>query len=88
MSLTSLFASRATHHVHAKRLFFDCYRIRRRWSVELPLMALPMLDLQIRGFSKSYPYQIWCLWALEERINALNNAVIWLEDTTARDQNY
>jgi hypothetical protein len=63
--------SRIEECINAVHLTFSCYRIRRRWALPLPVSALPKLDLQVRGFSQPYPWQIWCLWALEERLHTL-----------------
>lgn len=68
-----------------KQLAFSCYRIRRNWSLALPLTSLPNLELQIRGFSQPYPWQIWCLWALEERLYVLGGAGTFLKDQEARE---
>ncbi|WP_019626601.1 heparinase II/III family protein [Thioalkalivibrio sp. ALJT] len=79
-------AKRLDQHLNAKHLAFFCHRIRRRWSLPLPVTALPELDTQVRGFAKPYPWQIWCLWALEERLYALSGAGSFLDDPLARDR--
>ncbi|NGO90811.1 MAG: hypothetical protein GBQ79_14555, partial [Halomonas sp.] len=80
------FAKRLDRHLNAKHLAFTCYRIRRRWSLPLPVTSLPELKTQVRGFAQPYPWQIWCLWALEERLYALSWAVSFLDDPLARDR--
>ncbi|MCK0753256.1 heparinase II/III domain-containing protein [Chromohalobacter japonicus] len=77
---------RAKRYLQRTFLGFTCYRIRRRWSLPLPVMALPELDTQVRGFAQPYPWQIWCLWALEERLYALSGAGLFLDDQLARDR--
>lgn len=52
-------------------LEFNCYRIRRKFSLPLPLTKLPSLGVKVRGFESDYPWQIWALWALEERLFSL-----------------
>lgn len=84
--MKELFAKRLDQQLNAKHLAFTCYRIRRRWSLPLPVTALPELDTQVRGFAQPYPWQIWCLWALEERLYALSGAVSFLDDQSARDR--
>lgn len=79
-------AKRLDQHLNAKHLAFSCYRIRRRWSLPLPVMALPELDAQVRDFAQPYPWQIWCLWALEERLYALSGAGSFLDDQSARER--
>lgn len=71
MSGTTTFVQRAHSHLEARQLTFSCYRIRRRFALPLPITQLPVLNAQIRGFSQPYPWQIWCLWALEERLYTL-----------------
>lgn len=65
-------------------LSFECYRIRRRFSLPMPITELPEWDVQVRGFSQTYPWQIWCLWALEERLNQLNFLVTQALDENAK----
>lgn len=79
-------AKRLDQHLNAKHLAFSCYRIRRSWSLPLPVMALPELDTQVRGFAQPYPWQIWCLWAFEERLYALSGAGSFLDDQLARER--
>lgn len=76
---------RATDLKNTTYLAFTCYRIRRRWSLLLPVTSLPELNVQVRGFAPPYPWQIWCLWALEERLYALSGAATFLEEQPARD---
>lgn len=83
--MTEFFTERL-RHFNDKHLTFSCYRIRRCWSLPLPLTALPELALQIRGFAQPYPWQIWCLWALEERIYTLAGAATFSGDQVARTQ--
>lgn len=64
---------------------FSCYRIRRFYSIPLPVKELPTSPLTIRGFSQSYPWQIWCLWELEERINTLSTSAQFFSDELAQD---
>lgn len=52
-------------------LNFSCYRIRRNFSLPLPIQHMPILANCVRGFDDNYPWQIWALWALEERILSL-----------------
>lgn len=52
-------------------LDFCCYRIRRKFSLPLPLIQMPELAPDIRAFDSDYPWQIWALWALEERLFSL-----------------
>lgn len=79
------FARRLDRHVNAKHLAFSCYRIRRRWSLPFPVTALPKLETQVRSFAQPYPWQIWCLWALEERLYVLNGAGTFLDNQAAHD---
>ncbi|NYS60321.1 heparinase II/III domain-containing protein [Vreelandella salicampi] len=79
-------SQRAGRHILSKFINFTCYRIRRRWSLPLPVTELPELDIQVRGFPQVYPWQIWCLWALEERLYALSGAATFLSDLAAREQ--
>lgn len=83
--MTQALAQRALQHLNDTHLCFSCYRIRRNWSLPLPLKSLPDLDVQVRRFSGEYPWQIWCLWALEERLYSLSGAASFLNDQAALD---
>lgn len=84
-SVDLLVVQRAKQYRESNWLAFRCYRIRRSFSVRLPLASLPDLEPQVRGFSAAYPWQIWCLWALEERINSLAGAAILAGDQDAAE---
>lgn len=64
-------------------LSFSCYRIRRHFSFALPLRHLSKQIINVRGFRSPYPWEIWCLWALEDRLFALSGAVEILHDDLA-----
>lgn len=61
---------RAQWHALQPRLMVDYYRIRRRVSFPLPVTTArePAFPTAL---SAAYPWNIWMVWALEERINAL-----------------
>ncbi|UYV18041.1 heparinase II/III family protein [Halomonas qaidamensis] len=84
--MKELLVRRFNSHFNAKHLILSCYRIRRCWSIPLPVTSLPELDVNVRGFAQPYPWQIWCLWALEERLYALSGAALFLNDQAARER--
>lgn len=60
---------RAQKNKKNKKLFVDFYRIRRKLAFDIPFASLGKGDfLKIRNFQSSYPYEIWVLWALEDRV--------------------
>lgn len=60
---------KAQKNKNNKKLFVDFYRIRRKLAFDIPFVSLGKDDfLKIRNFQPSYPYEIWVLWALEDRI--------------------
>ncbi len=61
---------RAAHFLPQRSLQVDFYRIRQRLAISLPLSGHPTNLSSVRGFP-GYPYAVWVLWALEERILSL-----------------
>lgn len=61
---------RAAHFLPQRSLLVDFYRIRQRLAIPLPLSRHPTDLSSIREFP-AYPYAIWALWTLEERILSL-----------------
>ena len=79
-------AQRVTYQLAASQLSFACYRIRRRFSHPLPIASLPVRDVHVCRFNQPYPWQILCLWALEERLHALSGAAMFSQDKAAQQQ--
>jgi hypothetical protein len=67
---------RADRYSRASHLVVDFYRIRQKVGLPLPVREFPRQLSQVRGFT-DYPYAIWVLWELEERIFALGEAGKW-----------
>lgn len=67
---------RANLHLQETRLVVDYYRIRQRVFFPLPVREFPENLSTVRGLP-DYPYAIWLLWRLEERITALGWAAQW-----------
>jgi len=61
---------RAAQFLPQRSLQVDFYRIRQRLAISLPLSGHPTNLSSVRGFP-GYPYAVWVLWALEERILSL-----------------
>jgi hypothetical protein len=57
-------------------LIVDYYRIRRKLAYRVPVSNLSIPDMVIPTIP-DYPWSIWLLWALEERIHALGWAAEW-----------
>lgn len=78
---------RAERQLRQTRLVADYYRIRRRLAWPLPVVSLsaPRVALSGRYDTQQYPWAIWMLWALEERIASLGWAGQWLDDAACRD---
>src|SRR5688500_4335565 len=80
--IESVIRARADKAILAKRLAVDYYRIRQRVSYPLPIMQAAGPKRAIRSI-QNYPWSIWMIWALEERINSLGWAGEWLNDRAA-----
>lgn len=83
-SITAELRRRVAEHLPRTHLFVDYYRIRRRVAYPLPIRAMPRPELPIRGFKPAYPWPIWMIWALEERIGVLGDAAERSCDDMAR----
>lgn len=58
------------------------YRIRQRHYFPMPVEEFPAQLAEVRGLP-DYPFAIWMLWALEDRILALGWHAEWNEDSAA-----
>ena len=61
---------RAEHHLTQSHLVADYYRIRRRVAYPLPIDRLTIPSMPVAGI-EAYPWSVWMLWDLEERIHSL-----------------
>ncbi len=59
-----------------RSLIVNYYRIRRKLAYALPVRSLSIPALPVPSIN-DYPWSIWMLWALEERIYALGWAAEW-----------
>lgn len=60
---------RAKKNKNSQKILVDFYRIRRKLAFSIPYEPIKKNDfLEIRNFNSIYPYEIWVLWALEDRI--------------------
>ncbi len=80
---------RAEQYRSQRRLVVDYYRIRRRLAYPLPVVSLSIPTLPVPTLP-DYPWSIWMLWQLEERVNALGWAAEWFKSeevsqTASRD---
>lgn len=71
---------RARHLLPCQFLAVDYYRIRSKVGVPLPVSGLVDTGSPIRGFTSVYPWSIWLLWSLEDRLLALGEHVVTSED--------
>ncbi|MFP4501573.1 MAG: heparinase II/III family protein [Candidatus Hydrogenedentota bacterium] len=74
---------RAAYQVKQARLIADYYRIRRQLAYPLPLEELIIPDIEAPSIP-DYPWSVWLLWALEERVLSLGWAAEWFGDAEAR----
>ena len=75
---------RANHLCRQRVLTVDYYRIRKRLAVPLPVHAPLTASFPVRNFTARYPWNIWLLWALEDRIETLGAAVTFVDSAAAR----
>lgn len=66
---------RAKHLLHCRFLTVDYYRIRNKVATPLPVTSLMDTNFPVKGFSVAYPWSIWLLWRLEDRLLALGEYV-------------
>lgn len=80
MKFTNKFRSellrRFNFFIRQKFLLVDYYRIRRRLSIELPIPYQIDFNFPIKNFKYQYPWKIWLLWSLEDRILALGECAL------------
>lgn len=74
---------RADWHKPQTHVIADYYRIRRKLAYPLPLREMILPDMPVPGLD-TYPWSIWVLWDLEERVNSLGWAAAWFDDAEAR----
>lgn len=70
---------RAAMFSRERHLIVDYYRIRRKLAYPLPVRSLSIPAAPVPSID-DYPWSIWMLWTLEERINALGWAAEWFGD--------
>ncbi|MCX6624629.1 MAG: hypothetical protein NTY38_26925, partial [Acidobacteria bacterium] len=70
---------RADWHRSQHHLAVDYYRIRRKLAYPLPARSLAIPNMPVPSI-EDYPWAIWMLWALEERIYSLAWAAEWKQD--------
>jgi len=75
--------SRADACLKERRLVVDYYRIHRKLAYPLPIQGLPRPEVVVPSIP-AYPWAIWLLWTLEERIGCLGWAAEWFGDDLAR----
>ncbi|HYK90739.1 MAG TPA: heparinase II/III family protein [Acidobacteriota bacterium] len=68
--------ARATRYLKERFLIVDYYRIYRKLAYPLPVRSIDPPGVEVEGID-GYPWEIWMLWALEERVNALGWAGHW-----------
>ncbi|QXR35672.1 heparinase II/III-family protein [Alcaligenes aquatilis] len=66
---------RAQHQLPLRFLAVDYYRIRNKVAVSLPVSGLADASVPVRGFTAVYPWSIWLLWSLEDRLLTLGEHV-------------
>ena len=81
---TTELATRANKQLHLKFLAVDYYRIRNKVAVPLPVSGLVDTSAPARGFTAVYPWSIWLLWSLEDRLLALGEHVAVSGDAQAQ----
>ena len=74
---------RAARCWSASHLIVDYYRIRRRLAYPLPIQGLRIPQVPAPTIN-NYPWSIWLLWSLEERIGALGWTAQWLGTQEAK----
>ncbi len=74
---------RAAAYLAQRRLVVDYYRIGRRLAYPLPVESLSLPKMRVPSI-KVYPWSIWMMWELEERIGSLAWAGQWLGNKTAK----
>ena len=73
---------RTAQHLGQSRLIVDYYRVGRKLAYPLPVPSLSIPEVVVPGIA-NYPWSIWMLWALEERMLCLGWAAEWFHDPIA-----
>jgi len=81
----SLVRRRADLCAKEDTLVVDYYRIYHRLAFNLPVRSIENPGIQVEGIGE-YPWEIWLLWTLEERIYSLGWAGQWFPDRRYREQ--
>lgn len=77
--------ARRSHTLISQRFLpIDYYRIRKRLALPLPITGFVSPQHPVRNFQAAYPWNIWLLWSLEERIETLGAQVQWTGNTAAQ----
>jgi len=76
---------RAEWHRDQTHLIADFYRIRRRVAYPLPIGEVHLPEMPVPGISV-YPWSVWLLWDLEERIHSLGWAGEWFRDVDVQQK--
>jgi hypothetical protein len=71
LSATEELHRRAAQCAQQRHLLVDYYRIRRKVAVPLPVRGPAATHQTLRAFSGDYPWNIWLMWALAERVETL-----------------
>lgn len=77
-------AVRAGRLLRCGFLTVDYYRVRSKMAVPLPVTGLLDANFPVRGFEVTYPWNIWLLWRLEDRLLALGEYVEVSGDADAK----
>jgi hypothetical protein len=70
---------RAEKYLGLRYLVVDYYRTRRRLAYPLPVQSLSIPAVPVPTIA-DYPWSIWMLWELEERVHSLGWAAEWFKN--------
>ena len=83
-SIEAEMRARAGYQLAQRYLVADYYRIRRKLAYPLPFDRLIVPEVPAPTIP-NYPWSVWVLWALEERVLSLGWAAEWFQDSAAAE---
>lgn len=83
MVARSILEQRADRMARQDHLLVDFYRIYRKLAYPLPVTSIAPHEIQVEGIAR-YPWEIWMIWKLEDRVHSLAWSGQWSNNEVHR----